>query len=179
MKFDLIKGNADPIQGWISPRYGVKVPAQVICSTQTGKTVQFLTLLIPGQLAHTQDWTIESVPNNTFSSSNTSTCFETTDLCVRTKSIIDLWTFRLSSLGTIDIKGLRGNFQFDGEMLGQRYDQSGRLRAVLATQARYLSLNGSLIFKQDKAYAVVMIDCVKKCITKQGDGKYLTEGINL
>lgn len=179
IKLEAFKGNNDPIQGWVSPQYGVKAPAAVICCAQTGQIGQFLTLLLPGQVQHSQDWTMERIPNNSFSSSNASTCFKTTSFRLSRESFIDLWTFRLSSVGTIDIEGLGGRCQFDGEVLGQRYDQSGRLRALLVTQARYLSWNGNVIFQHDKPSDLVMLDRAKEYITIQEDGKCLTERIKL
>jgi hypothetical protein len=44
----IVNGSLSPIQGWISYRYGSKVPAPVVETTVAGTTGRFLTLLVPG-----------------------------------------------------------------------------------------------------------------------------------
>ena len=43
----LLEGETDPIQGWVSPRFGERLPAPVASWTQRGKRVRYLTLLLP------------------------------------------------------------------------------------------------------------------------------------
>jgi len=43
----VVAGRASPIQGWVSYRYGVRIPAPVVEVTKRGTSVRFLTLLVP------------------------------------------------------------------------------------------------------------------------------------
>ncbi len=43
----IVTGATNPIQGWVSYRYGSKVAAPVIETSRTGRTVRFLTLIVP------------------------------------------------------------------------------------------------------------------------------------
>ena len=43
----IVRGSTDPIQGWISHQYGVRLKAPVIEVAKTGRTVHYLTLLAP------------------------------------------------------------------------------------------------------------------------------------
>ena len=45
----IIRGSTDPIQGWISYQYGVRLKAPVIEAVKTGRTVRYLTLLVPSE----------------------------------------------------------------------------------------------------------------------------------
>ena len=44
---DIRTGQADPIQGWVSPGYGERVPAPVVSWRQRSKKAHFVTLLLP------------------------------------------------------------------------------------------------------------------------------------
>jgi hypothetical protein len=52
---EIIVGRADPIQGWYSPRYNIKVPAACAVFTGVEKDMQFITILAPAL----QDRTLE------------------------------------------------------------------------------------------------------------------------
>ena len=48
LKIEQFKGNANPIQGWVSYDYAVKVPANAVkYARQAGGTTHFATLLVP------------------------------------------------------------------------------------------------------------------------------------
>ncbi|MBI4729100.1 MAG: alginate lyase family protein [Acidobacteria bacterium] len=43
----VVRGSADPIQGWISPGYGRKVPAPVVEVASRGTRARYVTLIVP------------------------------------------------------------------------------------------------------------------------------------
>lgn len=45
----IVKGSTNPIQGWISYRYGKKVAAPVVEAVRTGTSVRYLTLIAPAE----------------------------------------------------------------------------------------------------------------------------------
>jgi hypothetical protein len=45
----IVSGRTDPIQGWISYRYGTKVAAPVVEAVQRGSTARYLTLIVPAE----------------------------------------------------------------------------------------------------------------------------------
>lgn len=47
----LVEGEADPVQGWHSPRYGERLAAPVVSWSQTGRYVRYATLLLPFEVA--------------------------------------------------------------------------------------------------------------------------------
>jgi hypothetical protein len=51
----LIEGSEDPVQGWVSYRFGDRIPAPVVVSSMTGDRVTFVTLLAPSPNGETPE----------------------------------------------------------------------------------------------------------------------------
>lgn len=101
------KGSADPIQGWVSYDYAVKVPAEAVCfSRQADGSISFATLLVPFKNS-SGDYSVESMGERSF----------------RVDFNGEQYLIAFSDGSNRKI----GDFEFDGEMLLARFDSRGQL----------------------------------------------------
>ena len=116
------KGSADPMQGWVSYDYAVKVEASALQYSKTDhQGTTLATLLVPFQ---------DKVPDVTVKVIN-KTQYEIT--CNDATFIIVLGDGTLQTVG---------DFEFDGDMLSAEFDQNGEMIECFAAKASLIKYQG-------------------------------------
>jgi hypothetical protein len=107
MKIEQYKGSADPIQGWVSYDYAVKVPADVVkyARQATGKA-NFATLLVPFK-NNVPKYSVDAISENVF------------------KISVDQHSYLIVFSDGSD--RVYGDFRFDGDLLCAKFDAKNNL----------------------------------------------------
>jgi len=122
LRAETYNGGTDPIQGWVSYDYAVKVPAHTICySRETGHGAQFVTLLAPFQ-GEPGAFAIEPCGNLAFRVSNGQ----------------DSWHIAFGD----GVHTASGEFEFDGEALCARFDRTGALADLFGARSSLIRYRG-------------------------------------
>jgi hypothetical protein len=119
------QGSDDPIQGWVSYDYAVKVPAPVLqYGKRADKGMTYATLLVPYQ-GEGINAAVKALSGNQYEV----TCGDSTYLIL----------FGDGSMQTL------GDFEFDGDMLCAEYDLNGTLIDCSAAKASLIRYKGKTI----------------------------------
>ncbi|TWU36471.1 Heparin-sulfate lyase precursor [Novipirellula aureliae] len=118
------RGSEDPIQGWVSYDYAVKVPAPALQYRRTAGQTTLATLLVPFQ-AGDVEVTAKSVGENHFEVANRHSTF-----------VILLGDGTPQTIG---------DFEFDAEMLCAEFDADGKLADCSAAKASLIKYQGQTI----------------------------------
>ena len=128
------KGSTDPIQGWVSYDYAVKVPAEVVKYSKKAKAdTSYATLLVPFK-DNVPACSAEQVEPNVF------------------KVILGDETYII--IFSDGLEKTYGDFTFDGEMLCTELDGSGNLKDCYAAQASIIKYKDQTILDSVKRYKV-------------------------
>lgn len=141
LTMERFKGSADPIQGWVSYDYAVKVPAEAVrFSRQAKGGTAFATLLIPFR-DRPADYTVQSPGDGTFKVG-----FNGEEYLI------------VFSDGT-DRKV--GDFEFDGEMLCVRFDSKGQPAECGGARASRIVYQGKALLDSVVRQKIDSGNCVK------------------
>lgn len=126
---EIIQGCDDPIQGWISYDYAVKLPAPVLRYTQkTNTPARFTTILHPFKGSRSEvdaKWIASNV------------------LEITKDGYRDLIIF------SDDGKTKYGEFEFDGQVLYADFDPNGKLKRCFSVGASFILYDGKLILNSE------------------------------
>jgi hypothetical protein len=118
-------GSTDPIQGWVSYDYAVKVPAHTLrYSRETDRGARFVTLLAPFQ---GQPDAFEIAPCG--------------DLAFRVANGTDSWHIAFGD----GVHTTSGEFEFDGEALCAKFDRTGTLADLFGARTSMIRHRGKLL----------------------------------
>ncbi|MGA2061569.1 MAG: alginate lyase family protein [Thermoguttaceae bacterium] len=125
LKMEQYKGNTDPIQGWVSYDYAVKVPANAVKYVQqAGGTTHFATLLVPFK-NNAANYAVEATGENVFKISGDNRSY--------------LIIFSDGSDRTY------GEFRFDGELLCAEIDAKNNLVCCYGAAVSQIAYKGQFL----------------------------------
>ena len=140
LKFRRYKGSTNPIQGWVSYDYAVKVPAVALRYSKLKKAgTCFATLLIPFK-KEVPDFEVEVVGKDVFKVKNGNSYY--------------LIIFSDGSEKTY------GDFVFDGEMLCAQFDLKNKLVDCFAARASRIIYQGEVLLDSVKRHKIDSITYV-------------------
>jgi len=141
VKIEYFKGNTDPIQGWVSYDYAVKVPTNVIkYSKQNNKTTCFTTLLVPFK-NKPGDYGVEVADKNVFE--------------IQFNNYYYLIVFSDGSERTY------GDFQFDGELLCAQFDSQNNLMSCYGARTSKIRYKGKTILDSVIRHKIDSVNNIK------------------
>ncbi len=141
LKLERFKGSTDPIQGWVSYDYAVKVPAEAAKYTKQAKAeTSFATLLVPFKDSP-PDYTVESLGGSAFKIG-----FNGDEYLI------------IFSDGS-DRKV--GDFEFDGEMLCVQFDSKGQLVECGGARVSRIVYKGKVLLDSVVRQKIDSGNCVK------------------
>ncbi len=130
LKAETYHGGTDPVQGWVSYDYAVKVPAHAVkYSKEVDKTTCFATLLVP----------FKHQPKKYEAQVISDKAYRITD---EDGSYLILFSDGMETR--------HGDFEFDGEVICARYDRRGSLRSCSGARTSFIRYKGKQVLDSVK-----------------------------